>query len=134
MYQILKKLLFLLEPERAHHLTLQGLQIAYRLGLTKFFANTISAPRTVMGLHFPNPIGLAAGLDKNADYVDALASLGFGFIEIGTVTPKPQEGNPRPRLFRLTEQEAIINRMGFNGKGVEYVKNQLEKTKYRGIL
>ena len=87
-----------------------------------------------MGLTFPNPIGLAAGFDKNADYIDALAALGFGFIEVGTVTPKPQTGNPRPRLFRLTEQEAIINRMGFNNKGVEYVAQRLEKTRYRGIF
>jgi len=87
-----------------------------------------------MGLSFPHPIGLAAGLDKNADYIDALATLGFSFIEIGTVTPKPQIGHSRPRLFRLPKQDAIINRMGFNNKGIDYVIRQLEKTSYRGIL
>lgn len=87
-----------------------------------------------MGLNFPNRTGLAAGLDKNGDYIDALASLGFGFIEIGTVTPKPQPGNPLPRLFRLTDHDAIINRMGFNSKGLDYVAERLKKTKYKGIL
>jgi dihydroorotate dehydrogenase len=87
-----------------------------------------------MGLTFPNRVGLAAGLDKNADYVDALAALGFGFIEVGTITPRPQQGNPQPRLFRLTEQKAVINRMGFNNKGIEHAVRQLEKTRYRGIL
>jgi len=86
-----------------------------------------SMPVEVMGLKFPNPVGLAAGLDKNGDYVDALSSLGFGFVEIGTVTPKPQAGNPKPRLFRLREQNAIINRMGFNNKGVEHLVDQVKK-------
>ena len=104
------------------------------MGLTKLIYPSFSQPRTIMGLTFPNPVGLAAGLDKNGDYIDALGALGFGFIEIGTVTPKPQIGNPKPRLFRLTEQEAIINRMGFNNKGIEHVVSRLEKTKYKGIL
>jgi dihydroorotate dehydrogenase len=112
MYRFIRQFLFRLNPEQSHYLS----------------------SRTVMGLTFPNPIGLAAGLDKDADYVDALAELGFGFIEIGTVVPKPQIGNPKPRLFRLVQEEAIINRMGFNSKGVEYVVNQLEKIRYRGIL
>ena len=87
-----------------------------------------------MGLSFPNPIGLAAGLDKNGDYIDALAALGFGFIEIGTVTPKPQPGNPTPRLFRLPEKKAIINHMGFNNKGVDYLVKKVKKARYQGIL
>jgi dihydroorotate dehydrogenase len=134
MYPLLKKILFTLDPEQAHYAALRSLQMANCTGLTKLLYPSFSQPRTVMGLAFPNPIGLAAGLDKNGEYIDALSALGFGFIEIGTITPKPQFGNPKPRLFRLAEQEAIINRMGFNNKGIEYVVNQLEKTTYRGIL
>lgn len=134
MYTLTRKILFCLDPERAHYAALQGLQWAYQLGLSRWLASVPSRPLTVMGLTFPNPIGLAAGLDKNADYVDALAALHFGFIEIGTVTPKPQAGNPRPRLFRLTEQQAIINRMGFNNKGVDYVARRLKQTRYKGVL
>ena len=93
-----------------------------------------SKPISCFGLNFRSRVGLAAGLDKNGDYIDALASVGFGFIEIGTVTPQPQWGHPPPRLFRLTKQEAIINRMGFNNKGLDYVVSRLEKTRYRGIL
>jgi dihydroorotate dehydrogenase len=134
MYRLIQPVLFALDAERAHGVALNSLQLAYRLGLGRFFSANYSAPCSNMGLSFQNPIGLAAGFDKNADFVDALSLLGFGFIEIGTVTPKPQTGNPRPRLFRLTEQRAIINRMGFNNKGVEYVAKRLEKTKYTGIL
>lgn len=134
MISILHKLLFQLDPEQAHYAALKSLQFANNTGLSRLYQKIPSSPREVMGITFPNSVGLAAGFDKNADYVDALAALGFGFIEIGTVTPKPQDGNPRPRLFRLTPQEAIINRMGFNNKGVEYVAKRLEQTKYRGIL
>lgn len=134
MNPFLKKFLFVLPPEYAHDAALRGLNLAYRLGLASYFKPVKFAPVTVMGLHFPNPAGLAAGFDKNGDYIDALAMLGFGFMEIGTVTPKPQMGNPKPRLFRLTQQEAIINRMGFNNKGLEYLVHRLEKTRYRGIL
>ncbi|HEX4044058.1 MAG TPA: quinone-dependent dihydroorotate dehydrogenase [Gammaproteobacteria bacterium] len=135
MNKTLKKLLFLLDPEQAHDVALHSLNLAYRLRLTTLIAKTAAPyPCTVMGMTFPNSIGLAAGLDKNADYVDALASLGFGFIEVGTVTPQPQAGNPRPRLFRLAKQEAIINRMGFNNKGVAHVAQQLARVRYRGIL
>lgn len=134
MYPLFKKIFFRIDPEKAHYIALQSLQVAYWTGLTAFFPKIPHNSRHVMGLSFPNPIGLAAGLDKNGDYIDALAALGFGFIEIGTVTPKPQAGNPRPRLFRPTEQEAIINRMGFNSKGVEHVVQRLEKTRYRGVL
>jgi dihydroorotate dehydrogenase len=134
MYPLIRKFLFQLDPERSHYFALQGLQLAYSLGCSRFLAKKIIKPCKVMGLSFPNPIGLAAGLDKNAEYINALASLGFGFIEVGTVTPKPQEGNPTPRLFRLVKEEAIINRLGFNNKGVEYIVNQLKKTRYQGIL
>jgi len=134
MYHLIKNLLFHLDPEQSHHLAMQSLQLSYQLGLTRCFSRPQTTPITIMGLTFPNRVGLAAGLDKNADYVDALAALGFGFIEIGTVTPKPQEGNPRPRLFRLIKQEAIINRMGFNNKGIDYVAKRLEKMQYRGVL
>jgi dihydroorotate dehydrogenase len=90
--------------------------------------------RTVMGIEFPNPVGLAAGLDKNGEYIDALGALGFGFLEIGTVTPRPQPGNPKPRMFRLVEHEAIINRMGFNNHGVEKLLRNVERASYRGVL
>src|SRR5512135_647279 len=109
LYSILRPLLFRLDAETAHHFTLNGLQVAHRLGLTGLMRPAIeSKPRQVMGLTFPNPVGLAAGLDKNGEYIDALAALGFGFIEIGTVTPRPQPGNPKPRLFRLPEAQALI--------------------------
>ncbi|MGE0558631.1 MAG: quinone-dependent dihydroorotate dehydrogenase, partial [Burkholderiales bacterium] len=91
-------------------------------------------PSTVMGLDFPNPVGLAAGLDKNGDYIDALATLGFGFIEIGTVTPRPQPGNPRPRMFRLPAASAVINRMGFNNRGVDALIANVRRMRYRGVL
>ncbi len=132
---ILRPLLFSLDPETAHHVTLDGLQTAHRLGLAPLFVcPTAAAPRTVMGLTFPNPVGLAAGMDKNGDYIDALAALGFGFIEIGTVTPRPQPGNPKPRLFRLPQANAIINRMGFNNDGVDKLIANVKRAGYRGIL
>jgi dihydroorotate dehydrogenase len=134
IYSFIKKILFLFNPETAHTLTLNGLRLMEQAKFTAFFPKILSAPREVMGLHFRNPIGLAAGLDKNGDYIDALATLGFGFIEVGTVTPKPQKGNALPRLFRLEKEEAIINRMGFNNKGVDYLVDRLKKTKYKGIL
>lgn len=133
MNTLLKKILFCLPEEEAHSFALCSLNLAYRFGLLRFRSHT-HHPKKVMGLNFPNPVGLAAGFDKNADYVDALAALHFGFIEIGTVTPKPQKGNAKPRLFRMTKEEAIINRMGFNNKGVDYVLERLKKMKYRGIL
>lgn len=135
LYPLVRPLLFGLSAETAHTLTLQtlhGLQTAGLLGLA---AQTPPAnPRTVMGLTFPNPVGLAAGLDKNGECIDAWAALGFGFIEIGTVTPRPQPGNPKPRLFRLPQAEAIINRMGFNNLGVEALLANVARANYRGIL
>ena len=126
-------MLFRLDAETAHHWTLAALKAAQRLHLLHA-PGVSAAPRQVMGLSFPNPVGLAAGLDKNGEYIDALAALGFGFIEIGTVTPRPQPGNPRPRLFRLPEAEAIINRMGFNNRGVDYLLEQVARAEYRGVL
>lgn len=131
-YPLFRELLFRLEPETAHHLSLAVLQGARRLHL--FGGRSPVAPRTVMGLRFSNPVGLAAGLDKNGDYIDALAALGFGFIEVGTVTPRPQPGNPKPRLFRLPPARAFINRMGFNNRGVDYLLAKVRRAHYGGVL
>ncbi len=135
MYGLIKPLLFKLDPEKSHHLTFGLLDKAYQFGLLKVLARKKSSkPVNVMGLAFHNPVGLAAGLDKNAEHVDALAVLGFGFVEVGTVTPKPQEGNPTPRLFRLTDEEAIINRMGFNNKGLDFLVEQVKNRKENVVL
>lgn len=133
MYSILRPLLFKLDAEHAHHLTLNGLDRAYKLGLLPA-VNRQTAPTRLMGLDLPNPVGLAAGLDKNGQYIDALAALGFGFIEIGTVTPRPQEGNPKPRLFRAPEYRAVINRMGFNNHGIDAMIRNIEASRFNGIL
>ena len=120
MYSLARPFLFSLDAERAHGLGLSALDLAYRTGTTPLLAARIAPmPSTVFGLTFPNPVGLAAGLDKNGAHIDALFALGFGFVEIGTITPRPQAGNPSPRLFRLVERDAIINRMGFNNPGLE---------------
>ena len=135
MYRLFRPALFRLDPETAHHLTLAGLNAAYSLGLSRIVSpRPPDDPRTVMGLNFPNPVGLAAGLDKNGDCINGLAALGFGFIEIGTVTPLPQPGNPKPRLFRLPQANAIINRMGFNNHGVNKLIENVRHAKYQGIL
>src|SRR5574340_830018 len=135
MYSLLRPALFRLDPETAHNLTLRGLKTAYSLGLSRLIAmRPADDPRTVMGLTFPNPVGLAAGLDKNGDCIAGLAALGFGFIEIGTITPLHQPGNPRPRLFRLPQANAIINRMGFNNDGVDRLVENVKRADYRGIL
>ncbi|WP_336368579.1 quinone-dependent dihydroorotate dehydrogenase [Marinobacter sp. C2H3] len=135
MYGLARNLLFRLPPEQAHHVALNGLSVAGKLGLLGCLAPRVEPlPVEVMGLTFPNPVGLAAGLDKNADYVDALGSLGFGFIEVGTVTPRPQPGNPQPRMFRLPEHQAIINRMGFNNEGLEHLLARVDQRRYQGIL
>jgi len=135
MYSLLRPALFQLDPETAHHATLAGLNAAYSLGLSGLLAPRIpDDPRTVMGLTFPNPVGLAAGLDKNGDCINGLAALGFGFIEIGTVTPLPQPGNPKPRLFRLPSAQAIINRMGFNNDGVDKLVSNVQQADFKGIL
>lgn len=135
LYQAARPLLFCLDPETAHVASLQGLKLAHRTGLTRLLVKSVKPkPVQVMGLDFPNPLGLAAGLDKHAEYIDALGDLGFGFLEVGGVTPRPQPGNPRPRLFRLPEQEAIINRFGFNSVGIDRFVENLRQTSYRGIL
>ncbi len=135
MYSLIRPLLFTLDPETAHHVTLDALRAAYKLGLLPLLAKRpADNPRTVMGLTFPNPVGMAAGLDKNGDYINALAALGFGFIEIGTVTPRAQPGNPKPRLFRLPEAQAIINRMGFNNHGVDALITNVKRARFQGIL
>jgi dihydroorotate dehydrogenase len=126
-YQLMRKLMFKLDAEKAHHMGLNGLNVLNMTGLSSLlYAKVPARPVTVMGLRFPNAVGLAAGLDKNGDYIEALAGIGFGFIEIGTVTPRPQEGNPKPRLFRIPEAEAIINRMGFNNLGVDHLIEQVK--------
>ncbi|MEW5788512.1 MAG: quinone-dependent dihydroorotate dehydrogenase [Pseudomonadota bacterium] len=134
-YDLVRPLLFRLDPETAHNLTLAGLRFLEKLDLVEpFMPNVPPLPRRVMGLDFPNPVGLAAGLDKNGEAIDALARFGFGFIEVGAVTPRPQPGNPRPRMFRLPQAKAIINRMGFNNLGVHHLLANLERTAYKGIL
>ena len=138
LYALARPLLFSLDAEEAHNLTLPALRRAAGLGLTRMLRRPLPDPRTVMGITFPNPVGLAAGLDKDGAYIDGLAALGFGFIEIGTVTPRAQPGNPKPRMFRLPEASAIINRMGFNNSGVDaFVRNVQASTFYRnreGVL
>ena len=136
LYCLVRPLLFSLDPETAHDLTIQGLARVARTGLLSFAVPKAAtcAPRTVMGLSFPNPVGLAAGMDKNGDCIDGFAALGFGFIEIGTTTPRPQPGNPKPRMFRLPEANALINRLGFNNQGVDHLIANVQRAAYRGIL
>ena len=127
LYALARPLLFSLDPETAHRVTLQ---------LAGFlpYAAVPPCPVRALGLQFPNPVGLAAGLDKDAEHIDALAKLGFGFIEVGTVTPRPQAGNPRPRLFRLPQAQALINRLGFNNVGLDAFLRNVVRSRYRGIL
>ena len=132
-YALARQLLFLFSAETSHHLALCSISLAHKLGLTALLSKPKKATQW-LGMSFDNPVGLAAGLDKNGDYIDALASLGFGFIEIGTVTPRPQPGNPKPRLFRLPQKLAIINRMGFNNKGVDHLVAQVKRARYNGVL
>ncbi|WP_347987552.1 quinone-dependent dihydroorotate dehydrogenase [Methylomonas sp. AM2-LC] len=135
IYPLLRPLLFSLDAESAHYLTLRLLKLAHQTGLSALSkASVEDKPVQVMGLHFKNRLGLAAGLDKNGEYIDALGDMGFGFVEIGTVTPRAQAGNPLPRVFRLPEHQAIINRMGFNNFGIEYLLNQVKISRYQGIL
>jgi dihydroorotate dehydrogenase len=135
MYDILRPLLFKLDAETAHRVTLYGLGVAQRSNLMRWVgAPPADLPTTVFGINFPNPVGLAAGLDKNAEHLDALEALGFGFIEVGTVTPKPQPGNDKPRMFRLPQHEAIINRLGFNNAGVDALVRNVQQSSYHGVL
>lgn len=135
IYSLAKPLLFQLDAEKAHNITLKTLKIAEKTGVLNLLSKPIiCTPRQVMGLTFPNPIGLAAGLDKNGAYIDGLAALGFGFIEIGTITPRAQPGNPMPRLFRVTEAQGIINRFGFNNLGVDNLIDNVKAAKFKGVL
>ncbi|HSR02426.1 MAG TPA: quinone-dependent dihydroorotate dehydrogenase [Methylophilaceae bacterium] len=134
LYKLAKPFLFQLDAECVHDLTLKGLKLSEKLGLLISAHIPSCQTREVMGLSFPNPVGLAAGLDKNGAVIDGMAALGFGFIEVGTVTPRPQAGNPKPRLFRLPEAQGIINRFGFNNLGVDQLIENVKVTKYRGIL
>ena len=134
LYSLARAALFQLDPEVAHDLALKSL-CAMGPAVSILGAGEGSGEsRRVMGIDFPNPVGVAAGLDKNGEYIDALGALGFGFVEIGTVTPRPQPGNPKPRLFRLVEQEALINRLGFNNGGLEQMLRRVERSRYRGVL
>ena len=135
MYPLARQLLFRLDAEQAHSLSLKAIEAAYRSGLNPLLATRPAPLRTrAFGVEFPNPVGCAAGLDKNGEHVDALMSLGFGFVEIGTTTPRPQAGNPKPRMFRLPEQQAVINRLGFNNTGVDALVRNVENARRNGIL
>jgi dihydroorotate dehydrogenase len=135
LYPLFRPLLFALDPEAAHDATFRALDAAAHLGLARIVApRPPRLPVTAMGIEFPNPVGLAAGLDKNAAHLAGLATLGFGFLEAGTVTPRPQPGNPKPRMFRLRESEALINRLGFNNDGVERFVANVKRSSYRGVL
>jgi len=130
-YPLLRPWLFSLDPEQAHNITLSNLDRAQRWGLLRHLSDQPALdPRKLCGITFPNPVGLAAGLDKDGKYIDALGTLGFGFLEIGTVTPKPQPGNPKPRMFRLPQAQAIINRMGFNNDGVDACVKRVRNSTY----
>lgn len=135
MYDLARHLLFKLSAETSHDLSLDLIGAGGRLGINRRLTKAPAhVPTTVMGLHFNNPVGLAAGLDKNGAAIEGFAQLGFGFIEIGTVTPRPQPGNPKPRLFRLPEATAIINRMGFNNLGVDHLVARVKAARYDGVL
>ena len=133
MYRFIRSFLFLLNPELAHYISMKGLKFACFFGLIRR-ENITSKPIMIMGLKFPNRVGLAAGLDKNAEYITPLSKLGFGFIEVGTVTPRSQPGNSKPRSFRLIEEEGIINRFGFNNVGIDQFIKNIKKTKFNGVL
>ncbi len=135
LYPFARTFLFALDPETAHDLAFAGLDHAARFGLARLVAARLPAtPASVMGITFPNRVGLAAGLDKNAQHLAGLATFGFGFLEVGTVTPRPQPGNPKPRMWRLPQANALINRLGFNNDGVERFLANLAKSSYRGVL
>ncbi len=135
LYDLARTLMFRLDAETSHELALSSMNLAASLGLPRLMGATVqNLPTRVMGIRFPNPVGLAAGLDKNGTAVDGLAAMGFGFVEVGTVTPRPQSGNPKPRLFRIPEHKAIVNRMGFNNDGVDQLLKNLSRSRYDGVL
>lgn len=133
-YSLVRKALFATDPETAHELTLEALKLGHWTGASRFLCKEKNQPVQCMGLEFPNPVGVAPGLDKNADCFEALGDLGFGFVEVGTVTPRPQPGNPKPRVFRLTGAQAMINRLGFNNKGVDYLVKKVKNHRFKGVL
>ncbi|MDR6982803.1 dihydroorotate dehydrogenase [Rheinheimera pacifica] len=134
-YPIAQKLMFACDAEWSHNFALGSLKHLAHTPAAGLWRQTLPLkPVTVAGIHFDNPLGLAAGLDKNAECIDAFGQMGFGFIEVGTVTPKPQLGNDKPRIFRLPQSQAIINRMGFNNKGVDYLVENVKKASYKGVL
>jgi dihydroorotate dehydrogenase len=135
LYRLLRNLMFRLDGEKSHHLGLNALKLMEMTGLSWLLYHKIAArPVRVMGLEFPNAVGLAAGLDKNGDYIEAMSALGFGFVEVGTVTPRPQPGNPKPRLFRVPEAQGIINRMGFNNLGVAHLVEQVRAADSKSLI
>jgi len=134
-YPAIRKVLFQFDAETIHELTIKGLKSTGKSALNIFYKQSVpNRPVTVMGINFPNPLGLAAGLDKNGECINAFAAMGFGFVEVGTVTPRPQPGNDKPRIFRLPEANAVINRMGFNNKGVDYLVSQVQAANFKGVL
>lgn len=134
-YQLARQLMFCADAEKSHHFALGSLKTLQHTPLSALWRQQLPAkPVTVAGIRFDNPVGLAAGLDKNADCIDAFSQMGFGFIEVGTVTPRSQVGNDKPRIFRLPQASAIINRMGFNNKGVDYLAENVKNARYKGVL
>lgn len=134
-YPAIRSVLFQFDPEVIHDLTITGLKVIGKSPLSVFYKQRVQEkPVTVMGIKFPNPVGLAAGLDKNGECVHAFSAMGFGHVEVGTVTPRPQPGNDKPRIFRLKKANAIINRMGFNNKGVDYLVSQIQAANFKGVL
>ena len=135
MYNLLRNALFLLSPETSHEFGLDSLGALNRLKMSRLIAaKNVDEPCELLGMKLKNSVGLAAGLDKNGDYIDALDALGFGYVEVGTVTPLAQLGNDKPRLFRLPEKKSIINRMGFNNKGIDHLVEQVKNRKSKGIV
>lgn len=135
LYSIARNILFKMSAETAHDLTINMLKTPASCTLKGLYGSHVeNKPVTVMGIEFPNPVGLAAGLDKNGECINAFSSMGFGYVEVGTVTPLAQPGNPKPRIFRLPTANALINRMGFNNKGVDYLVNQVKRSNFKGVL
>ena len=134
-YPAIRKVLFQFDAESIHDITIKGLKSTGKSPFNALYKQKVQdKPVKVMGINFPNPVGLAAGLDKNGECINAFAAMGFGFVEVGTVTPRPQPGNDKPRIFRLPEANAIINRMGFNNKGVDYLVSQVQAANFKGVL
>jgi len=134
-YPAIRKVLFQFDAETIHELTIKGLKSTGKTPFNILYKQQVQdKPLTVMGINFPNPVGLAAGLDKNGECINAFAAMGFGFVEVGTVTPRPQPGNDKPRIFRLPSANAVINRMGFNNKGVDFLVSQVQAANFKGVL